>query len=65
MARLRGLGKLYYNLIIETQTSDDLEVNILTKLKSKHWSRSLKQFPDEKDKTSKKRDSEDEVLVGF
>ena len=45
MARIRGLGKLYYNLNIESVTTDELQINILSNLRAKHWSTALSLFP--------------------
>ena len=59
MARIRGLGKLYYNLIIESVVTDEAQINILSILKQKHWTQSIKLFPNEKTKDEKRRKKED------
>jgi len=41
MAKLRGLGKLYYNLNIDSLCVEELEVNMLCKLQADDWKRTL------------------------
>ena len=33
MARIRGLGKLYYNMVIHAKTTDENEINMLSRFK--------------------------------
>ena len=44
MAKLRGLGRLYYNLNIDSRCEDEHEVNMLTKLRADDWKRTLHIF---------------------
>lgn len=44
MARLRGLDKIFYNMNIDSRCVEEHEVNMLCKLRSKHWSRTLSMF---------------------
>lgn len=41
MAKLRGLGKLYYNLNIDSLCSEETEVNMLFKLRAHDWKDTL------------------------
>ena len=41
MAKLRGLGRLYYNLNIDSRCEDEHEVNMLSKLRAHDWKRTL------------------------
>ena len=44
MAKLRGLGKLYYNMNIEALCIREHDVEMLCKLRSHHWSRTINMF---------------------
>ena len=44
MAKLRGLGKLYYNLNVDSVCKEEHEVNMLVKLRAHHWIRTLQMF---------------------
>ena len=48
MARMRGLNKLFYNMNIDSRCVEEHEVNMLCKLRSEHWSRTLSQFDENK-----------------
>ena len=56
MARIRGLGKLYYNLNIESITTDPLQISVLSNLRAQHWSKALRLFPTHNSKNSKKKE---------
>jgi len=40
-ARLRGLNKIYYNMTINSVSTDEIEVGMLNKIHSKGWAESL------------------------
>ena len=44
MARIRGLGKLYYNMVIHAKTTDEYECNMLTRYQecTSNWTQTLK-----------------------
>ena len=44
MAKLRGLNRLYYNMVIETYSRDNYEIDMLTRMKesTKGWSENFK-----------------------
>ena len=44
MAKLRGLGRLYYNMNIDSRCSEEYEINMLCKLRAHHWTRTLQNF---------------------
>jgi len=44
MAKLRGLGKLYYNMNIESLCIREHDRHMLLKLRSHHWSRTINMF---------------------
>ena len=41
MAKLRGLGKLYYNLNIDSLCTEETEINMLCKLRADDWKNTL------------------------
>ena len=48
MARMRGLDKLYYNMNVNSKCERDLQANMLLKLRSEHWSKTLMMFDENK-----------------
>lgn len=44
MAKLRGLGKIYYNMNIEALCIREHDVNMLLKLRSQDWARTINMF---------------------
>lgn len=66
MAKLRGLGKLFYNMNIDSRCVDEHEVNMLCKLRSDHWSRTLLQFHEASlaEKAAQKTDKDRSELKG-
>ena len=36
-ARMRGLNKLFYSMVINSRTNDPLEIEMLKNLKKSHW----------------------------
>eukprot|EP00806_Schmidingerella_arcuata_P006889 Macronucleus_729.p1 GENE.Macronucleus_729~~Macronucleus_729.p1 ORF type:complete len:325 (+),score=65.28 Macronucleus_729:127-975(+) len=66
MAKLRGLGRLYYNLNIDSQCEDELEVNMLGKLSARDWKHTLLQFHEGElaQKAAEKSDKPREELKG-
>jgi len=41
-ARLRGLNKIYYNMVINASSTDENEVEMLSKLRARMWTSHLK-----------------------
>lgn len=66
MAKLRGLDKIFYNMNIDSRCTEEHEVNMLCKLRSHHWSRTLNQFhePSLAEKAAQKTDKERSELQG-
>jgi 26S proteasome regulatory subunit N11 len=46
-ARLRGLNKIYYNMVINATSTDECEVSMLRKLKLERWTKSLLPLEDD------------------
>ena len=65
MARLRGLGKLYYNMNIEALCVKEHDVNMLLKLRSHHWTRTINMFhePTLAEKASQKTNKDRSELL--